>query len=318
MEENQIKLDDEAEELYRAFHGLDKRKQWLLSAQGEDRFSKSLEEEEKRADAHRVLLIRLLHLLGGCLVEVNSNKTRPAEASYLKQLAQVFQKLNEMKNLERTVLVRFRGGSAGDDGWGEADYEVISGNIELNMEIARFMAKRLKNEKARLEEQLKAAFHVFRRHDVSSLFIKIPSRKEEKRGMWRCLRIFARYHPAASAGAPIVIPAGDRRFTLPLVHDEQDCPDPNLTLVAGLNGLSDRTMRALVKKVNAWIQRSKTARTANPYASVYNALLGLKKIRKKVTPPPIEINNVKWLMVDNDDDVVSEGMARVARLAMDS
>ncbi|MCP4695193.1 MAG: hypothetical protein GY859_44605, partial [Desulfobacterales bacterium] len=123
---------------------------------------------------------------------------------------------------------------------------------------------------------------------------------------------------AASAGAPIVIPAGDRRFTLPLVHDEQDCPDPNLTLVAGLNGLSARTMRALVKKVNAWIQRSKTARTANPYASVYNALLGLKKIRKKVTPPPIEINNVKWLMVDNDDDVVSEGMARVARLAMDS
>lgn len=318
MEKKEIQLDDEAEELYRAFHGLDKRKRWLLSAQGEDRLSKSLEEEEKRGDALRTLLIRLLHLLGGYFMEVNSNKRKPAEAVYLKQLDKVFLKFSEMENRERTILIRFRGASSEDDAMEGADYEVLFGNIELNLEIAVFMAARLKKQSARMDDQLKAAFHVLRRHGVVSLCIKIPVKPHETKRMWKSLRISARYPSAASAGKPIEIPTRSRRFTLPLIHDERDSPDPNLTLIAGLNGLSPKIMRALVNKVNAWIRKSKASGAANPYSSVYNALLGLKKIRKKLAPPPMEINNEKWLMVDTDEEEVSEGMARVARLAMDA
>ncbi len=318
MEKNDIQLDDEAEALYRAFHGIDKRKKWLLSAQGEDRLSKSLEEEEKRVDALRVRLIRLLHLLGGYLMEVNSNKPRPAENAYLKQLGKAFLGFIEMENPGQTILVRFRGSGAESEGGGGADYEVLFGNIELNMEIASFMVKRLKNKPARLDDQLKAAFHVLRRNGVTCLFINIPRRQDEKPRLWKSLRIFARYHAAATGGEPIVIPTRGRPFTLPLVYDERKSPDPNLTLTAGLNGLAPETMRALVKKVNDWIQRTRAAGAANPYSSVYNAFLGLKKLRKKLTPPPIEINNVKWLMVDNDEEEVSEGMARVARLAMET
>jgi hypothetical protein len=92
----------------------------------------------------------------------------------------------------------------------------------------------------------------------------------------------------------------------------------NLTLLAVLNGLPPQKMQAMVHKVDSLMRSSESAAKKYCHTSIYDAFLNIKRFRSKLRPSPIEVNNIKWLMVSDEQDSVSNQMANVARLVMDS
>jgi hypothetical protein len=101
-----------------------------------------------------------------------------------------------------------------------------------------------------------------------------------------------------------------------MIHDEQNQPDLNLTILAKINRMKPETMKALIQKVDTWMRRPDQEAAGEQFSNVYNAILGNKALQKKLVSPPMEVNNIKWLMVDNEYEVVSKEKTEVARLVM--
>jgi len=88
-------------------------------------------------------------------------------------------------------------------------------------------------------------------------------------------------------------------------------PDENLTLLAIANNLKPETVKLLVDKIG------KSSLT-NRYMSIYNAIFSVKKLKGKLLKPPIEVNNVIWLMADHEKEIFSQEKAEVAQFAIKS
>ncbi len=108
-----------------------------------------------------------------------------------------------------------------------------------------------------------------------------------------------------------------RQLSYPVVTNESGNPDPNLTLLAIFNQLPSQKIQTLVQKVIALSQQSEAGRTRLVFTTTYDAILGLKHLQAKWNIPPLELNNVKWLIVDNEHHEVSKEMAQVARYVED-
>ena len=78
--------------------------------------------------------------------------------------------------------------------------------------------------------------------------------------------------------------------------------------------LSATTMRNLVTKVDAWMQKKEASEEGCQYTSVYNAIFGLPKLSSQIVAPPLEINNVDWLMREKSEKKFTREKAKVARI----
>ncbi|MDF1594437.1 MAG: hypothetical protein P1P89_23225 [Desulfobacterales bacterium] len=52
------------------------------------------------------------------------------------------------------------------------------------------------------------------------------------------------------------------------------------------------------------------------YVSIYNAIFSVQKLKEKLVRPPIEVNNVLWLMSDREKEDVTKEKAEVAQFAI--
>ncbi len=77
-------------------------------------------------------------------------------------------------------------------------------------------------------------------------------------------------------------------------------------------------MESLVEKVDQWLRKQDKMPVAKRYAGVYNAAIELPKLSAQLRKPPIELNNVKWLITQSDKDAVSLEKAYIAQLVMDT
>jgi len=128
----------------------------------------------------------------------------------------------------------------------------------------------------------------------------------------------ARFFEALEKKSDLNLKLGGKQVSVPPVYNERNLPDANLTLLALLNGLSTRKIQEIVTKVDEWMQQSSQASSRVHFATTYDAILNLKRFQKKLLAPPIEVNNVKWLLVNDEQKTVTEHMANVARLVMDA
>ncbi len=151
------------------------------------------------------------------------------------------------------------------------------------------------------------SFDIFAQHGINTLYLKIPQGSTAELERLRiCLHIISHYKQALKTNEPIVFEKGGRRISLPLVYDEQNQPDLNLILLAGLNGLTPRASERLVRQVASWLQNTEHTSASDHYIGVYNSIFRIKNLKEKLIKPPIEINNVKWLKVDGGQKVALE------------
>ena len=307
MDDIKYILDEEAAQLFSKLRGID-------SSYGKDWLSESLEEEKKREDERKALLVEMVHLLSAYLLDVNKPGESKIENETFYHFTETFEQLINISSKKRTILIRYRGFANDPNVTEKDDYEVIYGNTIVDSATVSGMIKRLGHRMAHLSDQFSHACRVFSSHDIYTLYIKIPRRAsaKQKDRFYDVLRALSRYKTAVETNSPIVfVKKEGQKLSFPLVCNERGLPDENLTLLAIANNLRPQTIKLLVDKIGK-------SSVKNRYMSIYNAIFSVKKLKRKLVKPAIEVNNVVWLMADQEKEIFSQEKAEVAKFAIKS
>jgi len=319
-EKNNI-LDEEAERLFQELGGIDRTKRKTAY---EGHLADGLLAKEKELDVLRVLLLELTQLLGDFLIDARLlQNTRIANDPFIR-LLEILSLLSKKSHRDKNIFIRFRGQTPNHGVPEKMDYVIRFGNIKVDVDTAHKMTKRLAAGTESLTQGMIKAFKIFSERDVGNLYLKFPKESAKEFDFIRIsLCILSQYKTALKSNSLIVIEKDGKKMSLPVIEDERGQPDPNLTLVAGLNGLKQTTLQDLITKVNAWLKKSASTPSGSQFVNVYNAMFGIRKLQGKLIRPPIEINNVHHLMLDSAYDGTADEKApvtkeklQVTRLAM--
>lgn len=263
---------------------------------------------EEELDIWRILLVDLAYLLSSYFVDVQYWEGVKSEKDTFEQLTRTLRKLARMPEQDRTLLIRFRGFPSAEKKSEKSDYIVLFGKLSVDKTIVNAVTYRQGIHMSHLTGRLSRSFDIFAQHGISTLYLKIPHLASADLERLRvCLHIISHYRQALKTNEPIVFEKKGRQITLPLVYDEQNQPDLNLILLAGLNGLTPRASERLVRQVAAWMEESKKTSASDRYIGIYNTVFRLENLKDKLIRPPIEINNIKWLKVDGGQKVALKG-----------
>ena len=318
MESSSINLDDTAEELYAQLGGVEVRKLKKLEFKGTDRFEQSLREERRRYDALRILLGDLVYQVSLCLSGCSrTGQDDSAKKNILAGISKIFGNLSKNPEAGNNILIRYKGAFGGELVEKKTDYEILSGSISFDTAVVHAISTGQGTDPSQLLEKLQRGFETFWNHSISNFLLKIPRSRQELNRTLKSLQFAARFFAAIEENSPIAVSMGGKTVSIQPIYDQNNLPDLNLTLLAVLNGLSPVRMQAMVNKVDSFMRSSEAEAKNNPYTSYYDAILKVKRFRSKLRPSPIEVNNMKWLMVSDEQAPVSEQRANVARLVMD-
>ena len=318
MESKRINLDVSAEELYAQLGGVEVRKLKKLDFSGSDRLAQSLLDEQKRYEALRFRIADLVYQIGVCLDSPSNSGNDELAKMLLIQFEKIFSTLSKNPQIGNTTLIRHRGAFGESRVDNKKDYEVLSGNISLDADATRAIAKGQGKDSSQLLEKLDRGFETLWNHSINNFLLKIPKGRQELKRLWISLQFAARYFAAVEKNSPITLSMGGKSVSLRPIHNENNVPDLNLTLLAVLNGLQPQKMQAMVHKVDSLMRSTESTAKKYQYTSIYDAILNIKRFRSRLKPSPIEVNNIKWLMVSDEQTPVSDQMAKVARLVMDT
>jgi len=256
-------------------------------------------------DDWQIGLIGLVHYLSAYFMDVRYWEGIQTEKDTFGQLVQTLDKLVQMPDNDGSVLIRYRGFPSGSRASTKQDYVVLFGGIQIDRNTAAIVIKRQGLTMSHLGGRLGKAYSIFAEHGIRNLYLKIPAASPaEHEHLKMALHLLSRYPQAIKSDAPIVIEQNGQSVEIPLVKDENDQPDPNLTLVAGLNRLSAEQMQSLVSKVAELIQRGGTGVSGEQQTTVYNALFQIDSLKEQLIRPPLEMNNLKWQVVGRGEKVV--------------
>jgi hypothetical protein len=263
---------------------------------------------EAQMDEWRILLVDLAYLLSSYFVDVQYWEGMKSEKDSFEQLSRTLRKLAQLPENDGSILIRFRGFPGGKKQSEKSDYVVLYGNITVDKDSANAVTYRQGIHMSHLAGRLSRSFDIFSQHGINTLYLNLTDLSPQAQERLRvCLHITSHYKQALKTSDPIVFENRGQRVHLPLVYDEQNQPDLNLILLAGLNGLTPKASERLVRHVSAWLQQSEQLASGDQYIGVYNALFRVKNLKNKLIKPPIEINNIKWLKVDGGQKVVFDG-----------
>jgi hypothetical protein len=318
LEKAEFKLDKEAAELFQAIGGLDTRKRTGLSPHGRGQMEKKLQEQQKRFDRIRGELSRLIYAASRYIGRGGLQPLDAADQAIFNDISLICRDLYDSPVRRKTVLLRYRGLAAAGSPAGSAGYEILFDDIQLNSDVAAAAVKRQVNKARPLLKQLDSSFKLLDKRGISSLFFRLPADEKQMGGVIQALQVIAQYFEAVRTGGAITLVRGGKRLAYRPVTDERNNPDPNLTLLAMLNGLKPEALDGLIKKVDRMLQKQKKPVSYDQQLNVYNAIFRIRKLRSKLRRPPIEVNNLKWLVVDNESEKISREKVQVAKFALDN
>ena len=288
----------------------------------------SLYDSQGRNDALITLLVELCHLLSACLRRdhdavnpggdsdsIEESIDVPMQIDPYAQLAKTLEKLNKRSGHDGTLLIRACRLSSQNGSGSHPDYQVFFSDIVMDREAVAMMIRRVGEHMTYLNALISKAFDTFDNHKILTLHLKLPDVSQDAFMRLRTsISIIARYRQALKKAEDIEISIDGNAIKLPVMKDEKGIPDPNLTMLAGLNLIQPEAMKTLVKEVCNWIKESDTSTGAHRYAGIYDAIAGVKNLRQKLILPPIELNNIRWLLLDRTIGKLPKAKAQIARL----
>lgn len=285
----------------------------------------SLYDEVNRKDANQVLLVELLHLLSSSLksdpttgiVEFESQEREEPGliGRPFQNLTITLKKLATIPGNDGHVLIRARVPSAQVKASGLSDYEVRFSELVVDKPALVGMIERIGERMGYLIGLMERAFDIFSSLNISCLYIRMPENTTDAyNNLKASLQILSQYNKSLEEDKPLRISIDGTEKLLPVVSNESGQPDVNLTLLAGLNDIPPQTMGNLVREISDWMRTSDASTGAHRYASVYNAISSTQGDSQKFKTPPIEVNNVKWLLMDKGGQKLSKAKAQLARI----
>jgi len=318
----EIILDEAAQNLFKALGGIDTSDRVTSNgSSGEGDLSSALGAEETRMDEWRILLIEFIFRLAGHLRGLRLTGMTGQRASEMDDLFHHLSQLFHIPDRGSKILLRFRGmfSGVGRKGGRESDYVLSYGPVTVDIPIVRGIVNRRGLGASHLPGRLASAFELFSSMEITTCHISLKAWTEETREHMRlCLQALGNYFVGTSRAAGLLNRPQTGPGTAPtVVLDPHHRPDPNLTMLAGVNRLTIEGAQGLADKVSHMLQQADDASPLNQYANTYEAVFAFKNLREKLARPPVEINNVRWLIADRDEEVISREKAAVGRLVME-
>ena len=291
----------------------------------------SLYDSQGRNDALITLLVELCHLLSACLRRDQGPSEAPADLRVkgvegdtidvplqidpYTQLGKTLDKLDKRPGHDGTILIRASRQTHQDNAENQPDYDIYFSDMVINRFIVGAMVRRVGDHMTYLNALILKAFQTLSAHKILSLFLRIPDKHITTfEDLKVVVSIIARYQQALEKAGSLTWDDGGRHLAIRIMQDERSIPDPNLTLLAGLNGIPAEDMTKLVKEVHHWIRVSDTSVGAHRYAGVYDAIAAVKNLRGKFRIPPIELNNIRWFLLDKAGHKLAKAKAQIAWL----
>jgi hypothetical protein len=317
----EIILDEAAQELFKALGGIDTSELGGNDLHAGEDLASALGEEETRMDAWRILLIEFVFRLAGHLKGLRLTGATSDRAAELNGLFPYLERLLQMPDRGNKVLLRFRGMLTGIEGKGgrASDYVLSYGPVTVDIPIVKAMVNRRGIGASHLPGRLATAFELFTAMGITTCCLSLKEWSEKTRDqMRRCLEALGRYFVGISLAAPLMkMPSPASTPEPVVVFDAHQRPDPNLTMLAGVNRLTVGQIQGLADKVSLMMRQADAGSPLHQYVGVYEAIFAFKNLRERLVRPLIEINNVRWLIAERDEVVIGREKATVGRLIME-
>ncbi|MBW1989293.1 MAG: hypothetical protein JRI97_07085 [Deltaproteobacteria bacterium] len=270
----------------------------------------SLYEEEGRLDPWRRRVVEFLGELGRFFTTAAKEPEKVPEAAAM--VAQALYGLDGMPNHDGRLVVRYRGRLLGgdDEVSRELDYLVSFGPVTLDMQRIRLAARRLGKDGEGLEKTFSDSCSLLAKAGINTLYASCCNTANQPR-LETCLDALAAYLSYMAADEDERDPdAGP----YPIIHDEARRPSANLTLLAAVNGMSRGPVQVLVNQVQTMMTRAGARDPLLRYTCVYDAVFAFRKLWGVLVRPPLEVNNLRWLVADTRKEGMNERLAGLVRL----
>jgi hypothetical protein len=257
--------------------------------------------DEKHLTNWRILFVEFAFHLGSFLLNVRSTGMQQQHLKELTAILDQCLKMSRIPDQEGKIVIRFRGrGIPGESGDSERyDYVFRYGKLEVDIPLIKKVAKRGGVTTSHLPWRLLKSFENFAALDINTLFLDIGSclDTEQDDGNYFHILEFGSEQAANQKNMPTII------------YDETSHPDPNLTLLAAYNKVQARAIQDIVPSISQRMQKAEPETPLAKCTSVFDAIFHFKKMREQLKRQPLEINNAKWLLVAENEQVVEEDVA---------
>ncbi len=251
--------------------------------------------EPNAADTCRILMIELIHLVTLFLTHARHDKGARATFVLFDQIVRRLDILDRMPGHDGGLIVR-RITPPSHIVEKKSDYFFLFGNLAFKGEEAFKRMGQSRKSTTHLGGALDQAFKYMNDQGILALYLQLPGKSPERVDQLRlALNIAARFRMAVENNASITFRYFGRALTIPLIRDSKGRPNLNLTLVAGINGLSAVNMREFIKQAAAFYHLSAIRDTPALPDSQYNQLFSVRSIRAQLIQPLLEINNLPWV-----------------------
>lgn len=321
MTDKNIVLDQEAEQLFRDLGGVDAGAgppSGKVSAPG---LAEALHDEEKRRDAWRLLMVDYAHELA-VFIGVSRSGAAEKVREAINRLAEVFRKLATMPDHGGKIHIRFQGRVIPGAGVSSENYDYVMslGTLLLDIPQVKDTARRLGVTASHMPPQATQAFVNLDKFGLGNLDINIGQwTGEDQKNVRRCLELLSGYLYSVAVEKGEVQPSKKEEdgLKIPLVkvvYDERSRPDPNLSLLAAYNGVNVQVISQLVKKISRLMIKAAPGDPLEQFVNVFEAIFGFKKLRDQLKKPLIEMDNIRWLMVETPGETISRYKSKLTRL----
>jgi hypothetical protein len=273
-------------------------------------------EEHELLDGWKITLIRLVYAICGAMLNERFFTGLLTGSAPLDVFVEVMGKFVSMPKRGDEIMIRLRGLKTGPKISPALDYEVATHGLSVDFNEAMRIVKRRGIGEAHLQGRLIKAWEVFKQHGITSIVIRILEPTKENQTLLRnSMDILSRYYQAVQRQKAFTVDLDGTLREIPICADEQDHPDPNLTLFAALNNLGEDKLAMIVNRVVPAVrQQDKSKSSDGEVTPAAEILYGFEAIKKRMKIPPVKINTLKWVLIREKDVVLAREQVKAAEL----
>jgi len=273
-------------------------------------------EEHELLDGWKITLVRLVYAICGAMLNERFFAGLLTGTAPLDVFVEVMGKLVSMPGRGDEILIRLRGLRTGPKISAALDYEVAIRGLNVDSHEAMRIAKRRGIGEAHLQGRLLKAWGVFKQHGITSIVIRILEPTKENQTLLRdSMDVLSRYYQAVQRQKVFTVDLDGTHREIAITTDEQDQPDPNLTLFGALNNLSEGKLAMIVNRVIPAVrEREKSESSEGELTPAAEILYGVDAIKKRMKIPPIKINTLTWRPTTDGDVVLPRDQMKAAEL----
>ena len=210
--------------------------------------------QDEGLDRWRILMVELAYLLNASFQDAHYWEGVKAEKDTFRQFVRIIRELNQMPGHTNEIRIQFRGAQKAKFS-DKIDYVMSFAEITVDLPVIAALTRRMGLRVKHLEGRLQKSFEAFAAQTIKSLRIKIPENSDDSMESMRVsLRVISCFHQAVDNNVPIGFDKDGEKFSIDPITDDMGQPDPNLTTVAALNGISSASMHDLMAKVKKAVQ----------------------------------------------------------------